>query len=241
MVRGFSLEAIILAGGFGTRLQSVVKDVPKPMADINGKPFLEYLLVFLAKNGCKKVILSVGYKKESIIDFFKDSYLDMQVVYSVEDAPLGTGGAIRKAISLVDKDDVLVLNGDTFFLLDIAKMYEAHKKNGSKITMALKPMVDFDRYGSVSVDGDTIVSFEEKGFKKEGLINAGAYLINRVLFQNLNELCDIFSFEKDFLEKYITTVKPTAFVQSGYFIDIGIPEDYEKAKETLDDYFKNPS
>ena len=109
------MEAIILAGGFGTRLQSVVKDVPKPMADINGRPFLEYILVFLAKNCFTKVILSVGYKKESIINHFGSSFCGMNISYCIEDEPLGTGGAIKKAFDYVDGQNVLVLNGDTFF------------------------------------------------------------------------------------------------------------------------------
>ncbi len=228
-----NIEAIILAGGFGTRLQSVVKDVPKPMADIRGKPFLEYLLMFLAKSGFSKVILSVGYKKEVIMDYFKDFYLGMEIIYSPEESPLGTGGAIKKALMYAIGENVLVLNGDTFFNLDITSFYATHQQNTSSITMALKPMTQFDRYGSVNTSGKTVVSFEEKGFKEKGLINAGAYIIRKSIQKILTEFNDVFSFEKDFLEKNISTIKPVAYIEDAYFIDIGIPEDYNKAQQEL--------
>lgn len=228
-----NIEAIILAGGFGTRLQSIVKDVPKPMADIRGKPFLEYLLLFLAKHGFSKVILSVGYKKEVIIDYFKDSYLGMNIVYVPEDIPLGTGGAIKKALTKSSDENILILNGDTFFDVNIALLYDTHQRNTSNITMALKPMMHFDRYGSVNISNGTIVSFEEKGIKDKGLINAGAYIIRQNIQQMLAKLDTAFSFEKDFLEKHISTLKPTAYIEDAYFIDIGIPEDYKKAQQEL--------
>lgn len=230
------MEAIILVGGLGTRLQSVIKDVPKPMADINGKPFLEYILKFLHKYGYKKIVLSVGYKKESIIEYFGNSYLSMQITYCLEDSPLGTGGAIKKALTYTSSENVLVLNGDTFFNCDLTKMMNAHIKADTCITMALKPMQKFDRYGSVLVDSDSIIMFEEKGYKEIGLINAGIYILSRSIIKSFKENLDIFSFEKDFLEKYIADLKPNAYIEDRYFIDIGIPNDYEKAKKELNDH-----
>ncbi|MDD5052051.1 MAG: nucleotidyltransferase family protein [Sulfuricurvum sp.] len=230
------MEVIILAGGFGTRLQSVIKDIPKAMADINGKPFLWYLLIFLQKWGVTKVIISVGYKQAFIKEYFKNSFLEMEIVYSSEEKPLGTGGAIKKALAYTVEKAVLVLNGDTFFDFSLVELYEKHKSQSSKITLGLKPMQNFDRYGSVEVDDSIITSFEEKKFKKFGLINAGAYLIDNDLFDTFDIDEERFSFEKDFLEKYLHRIKPTAYLCDGYFVDIGVPEDYEKAKKELNDY-----
>jgi D-glycero-alpha-D-manno-heptose 1-phosphate guanylyltransferase len=230
------LEAIILAGGFGTRLQSVVKDIPKPMADIGGKPFLEYLICYLSKCGVDKVILSVGYKKEAIKEYFKDSFEAVKIVYCDEDSPLKTGGAIKKALSFSCDEDVLVVNGDTFFALDIRTFKEAHIASKSLVSLSLKPMMDFDRYGSVVLNGSRVCSFEEKSYRAEGLINGGVYMLNRSTMLLLNDYSDIFSFEKDFLEEKIADINPHGFIDNGYFIDIGIPEDYERAKKELNDY-----
>jgi len=230
------VEAIILAGGMGTRLQSVLKDVPKPMADINGKPFLWYLLVFLQKGGITKVIFSVGYKQVFIKEYFKDSFLGMEIVYSSEEKPLGTGGAIKKALAYTTEKAVMVLNGDTFFNFSIEKLYEIHAKYSSKITLGLKPMQNFDRYGSVEMTDSVVTMFEEKKFKQHGLINAGAYLVDRDLFGIYDVSEEMFSFEKDFLEAYLSDLRPIAYLCDGYFVDIGIPEDYEKAKKEINDY-----
>lgn len=230
------MEAIILAGGLGTRLQSVLKDVPKPMADIHSKPFLWYLLVFLQKGGITKVILSVGYQQTLIKDYFQDYFLGMEIVYSSEEKLLGTGGAIKKALAYTTEKAVMVLNGDTFFNFSIEKLYEIHTKSSSKITLGLKPMQNFDRYGSVEVIDSVVAMFEEKKFKQNGLINAGTYLMNRDLFGIYDVSEEIFSFEKDFLEKYLSDLRPTAYLCDGYFVDIGIPEDYEKAKKEINDY-----
>lgn len=230
------MEAIILAGGLGTRLQSVLKDVPKPMADIHGKPFLWYLLVFLQKGGITKVILSVGYQQTFIKDYFQDSFLGMEIVYSCEEKLLGTGGAIRKALAYTTEKAVMVLNGDTFFNFSIEKLYEIHTKSSSKVTLGLKPMQNFDRYGSVEMTDSVVTMFEEKKFKQHGLINAGAYLMNRDIFGIYDVSKEIFSFEKDFLEEYLSDLRPTAYLCDGYFVDIGIPEDYEKAKKEINDY-----
>ena len=235
------MEAIILAGGFGTRLQSVVKDVPKPMADINGRPFLAYLFDYAISNGVERVVLSVGYKREVIERYFGNSYKGAKIEYCVEDSPLGTGGAIKRALGMCVKRETLVLNGDTFFAVNLPSFVELHNKTTSLVSIALKPMECFDRYGCVALDGDTVVSFEEKKYCDSGLINGGVYLLNRDILPTLNCLPDIFSFEKDFLESKIADIRPYGFIDNGYFIDIGIPEDYERAKEELNDYIQDPS
>jgi D-glycero-alpha-D-manno-heptose 1-phosphate guanylyltransferase len=223
------METIILAGGFGTRLQSVVKDVPKPMAEVNGYPFLKYLFDYLKIYDIKKVILSVGYKQDIIKEYFKNSYLDIEIIYSSEDEPLGTGGAIKRALSFSNSDKVFILNGDTYFKIDLNKMLNRHIELNADITIATKNMQNFDRYGKVQVENNRIIKFEEKKFNKDGLINGGIYVINKDIFNNF-DLKERFSFESDFLQKYINELNIINSTFDEYFIDIGIPEDYKKAQ-----------
>ncbi|EAH5200876.1 D-glycero-D-manno-heptose 1-phosphate guanosyltransferase, partial [Campylobacter upsaliensis] len=175
------MEAIILCGGLGTRLRAVVKDVPKPMASVGGKPFLEFIFEFLKKQGVKSVILAVSYKYEVIQEYFKDSFLGIKIRYSIEKEPLGTGGAIKEALKLCEEEQIFVLNGDSIFEIDLKNL----RLNGAKICLALKKMFDFERYGAVSIDeSGEIVEFKEKSFCKEGLINGGIYLLKRDIFEN---------------------------------------------------------
>lgn len=223
-------EAIVLAGGFGTRLQSVVKDIPKSMAPICDKPFLEYQLLYLKHYGIKKVYLSVGYKKEVIIDHFGDEFQGLKITYITEDEPLGTGGGILKALKETTSDNVLVCNGDTMFELDLLEYYDLFQKNGEKIALALKPMSSYDRYGSVFVNEQKeITGFQEKKKTEKGLISGGVYIMNRkiVLDEHMPEK---FSIEKDFLEKKYTEIKMFGYISDTYFLDIGIPSDYDKAQ-----------
>lgn len=225
---------IILAGGFGSRLQSVVNDRPKAMADINGRPFLQYLLDFLILEGINHCILAVGYKWESIKDYFGDSYRSLKITYSIEESPLGTGGAIIKAMKTVEDDTFYVFNGDTFFAIDLTLFYLSHKQREKQLTIALKAMNNFDRYGAVLTDEEgTVTAFEEKQFKKSGNINGGIYLLNNSLFDGL-PLPEKFSFETEFLSKYYKDIPFNGLVFNDYFIDIGIPEDYERAKHELE-------
>lgn len=227
------MDAIILAGGFGTRLQSIVRDVPKPMADIQGKPFLAYLIEYLARQGFNKVLLSVGYKHEIITTFFKKQYNTTTIEYVIEDTPLGTGGAIRESLRHMPGDVAVVLNGDTFFDVALNDMYSFHRKQNTSLSIAVKPMHNFDRYGSIVLDGNKIITFEEKTFKKFGYINGGIYIINKSVLDSLDQYKGRFSFEADFLAKIVYTFTPSAFISEGYFVDIGIPEDYKKAQIDL--------
>lgn len=216
------MQAIILCGGLGTRLKSVIKDIPKPMAPINDKPFLEFIFEYLKKQGIKEVILAVSHKYEVIQEYFKDEFLGIKIKYSIEKELLGTGGAIKEALKFI-KNEVYVLNGDTFFDIDLSKL----KLNGSKICLALKQMNDFDRYGTVNVNEQGfVISFEEKIFKNQGLINGGIYLLKKDLFDDFS-LMDKFSFE-EFLQENYEKLKARAEIFDDYFIDIGVPEDYEK-------------
>jgi D-glycero-alpha-D-manno-heptose 1-phosphate guanylyltransferase len=226
-------SAIILAGGFGTRLQSVVKDVPKPMADIAGKPFLEYLLRHVSQQGIEKIILCVGYKWESIREYFGDRFQEVSIQYSIEDQPLKTGGAILKAVRSLDDHESFVFNGDTFFDLDLPFFCQLHEHAGGLLSVALKRMNNFDRYGAVRTNSENrILEFEEKRFHEAGNINAGVYLLNRRLFDQ-RSFPEKFSFEKELMERYCREMKFFGFPFDGYFIDIGIPEDYSRAQQEL--------
>lgn len=234
------MEVIILAGGLGTRLRSVVSEVPKCMAPVSGKPFLWYLLKYLTNfEQIDKVILSVGYLRETIfkwIDEVKDEF-PFDFDYAVEEEPLGTGGGIKLALEKASDERVFVLNGDTFFYVDLMQLYEAHMIGKKAITLALKPMRKFERYGSVNMEPitGTILSFNEKQYCEEGLINGGVYVISKSapIFEGLGEK---FSFETAVLEPQCSRHELLGVVQEGYFIDIGIPEDYKKAQNELNNY-----
>ncbi|MCE7321242.1 nucleotidyltransferase family protein [Campylobacter coli] len=220
------MQAIVLAGGLGTRLRSVVQDLPKPMAPINGKPFLAFVVEYLKKQGITEIILSVSYKYELIQEYFKDEFHGMKIHYNIEKELLGTGGAIKDALKFI-QNQAYVLNGDTIFDIDLKKL----ALNDSKICIALKQMQNFDRYGTVNVDNQGIVtSFEEKVFKKRGLINGGIYLLKKDIFDNF-DLEKKFSFEK-FLQENFELLKIQTQIFNDYFIDIGVPQDYKLFKKT---------
>lgn len=223
------MEAIVLAGGLGTRLRSVVVDLPKPMAPIGDKPFLEYILKYLQKNGITRAILSVGYKWETIKEYFGDKFENIELVYSVEDEPLGTGGAIKKAMNQVKNSQVYIINGDTFFDVDLKSL---DLKDKSKLILSLKHMTDFDRYGCVEKDENNLVTaFTEKGYRESGNINGGIYLASKDIFSEY-DLDEKFSFE-EFMQENFKQLKINSAIFDNYFIDIGIPEDYEKAQVDL--------
>ena len=227
-------ECIILAGGLGTRLQSIVNDRPKPMASVDNKPFIEWLLDWLIGQGINHVTLAVGYKSEMIMDYFGQSYRSCKISYAVEDVPLGTGGAITNALPLTTHEHVVVLNGDSVFLTDIQAQFEFHLAKEADVTLGLKPMRDFDRFGSVSFDevSGKISAFHEKTFCAKGYINAGVYIFNRHAFDNLG-LADKFSVETEFFEPYTSSLRFFGFVNDGFFLDIGTPDDYFRANEEL--------
>lgn len=224
------MNIVILAGGFGTRLQSVVRDVPKPMADIDGTPFLELLMRELCFLDPARFVLCVSYKKEIIQNYFKDNFLGIPVRYSVEQEPLGTGGAIKQAFDLYNLDNALVLNGDSYIAADYSHFWSQNKNE--KLAVMLKQVDNANRYGRVDVHDGHIIDYHEKqDVAQPGLINAGIYKINRDLFDK--KLPQKFSFEKDILEPIIPQIKPTYMVADDYFIDIGLPESYAVAQHEL--------
>lgn len=225
------MEAIILAGGFGTRLRHVVSDVPKPMAPMNdmGKPFLSVLLKKLAEEGMTHIVLSTGYMSEIIERYFGKDYAGIHIDYSVEKTPLLTGGAVKLALSKCQDDIIFVLNGDTYFDVNLTLMKAFHNEQNADFTVAIKEMHDFNRYGTVEVQDNRITSFREKRYCRNGWINGGIYCLKRSLLADFP--MTRFSLEKDFMEKKLTEMKLMAFSSDGYFIDIGIPEDYALAKK----------
>jgi D-glycero-alpha-D-manno-heptose 1-phosphate guanylyltransferase len=221
-------EAIILAGGMGTRLQSVVTDVPKPMAPVLGKPFLEHLITYLGRFDISRVLLSVGHKRQVIQDHFgsrfQTSHADIEIAYVVEEEPLGTGGAIKKAFDSVRSSNLLILNGDTFLAIDYDHFFRTHQE---KLSIAIKWETLPLRFGTCLLEGHCITAFAH-GTPEPGFINAGSYIASRDIFDDV-ELSEHFSFEQDFLQPRINTLRPRAYPCDGPFIDIGVPESYTAA------------
>ena len=226
-------EAIVLAGGLGTRLRSVVSDLPKPMASVAGRPFLCYLLEFLETQGIGRVILSVGYRHETISSFFSRQYGAILIDYAVEEEPLGTGGGIVHALEFAQEPFIFVLNGDTFLRLDYRAMARMIDNPGNlELAIALRKVPDAERYGSAVLSDNRIQRFSASGVDGSGLINAGVYLMARDLFQRY-PVTGRFSFETDFLQKRAAEINPLAFVSDAPFIDIGVPESFEESQTLL--------
>jgi len=227
------LKAIVLAGGLGTRLASVTSDIPKPMAPIGSRPFLEYLLDYLVEQGTEQAVLAVSHKWEVIRRHFGDTYRGMLLSYSVEEVPLGTGGAIRQALESITDDEVVVLNGDTLFRVDLKGMVNIHRSGGARLSIALKQVADSGRFGRVEVSADGVVTnFLEKSTGGPGWINGGIYMLHRRVFADF-PMPARFSFELDLVEPNIGRIQPRAFQSDAYFIDMGVPEDYERAQREI--------
>lgn len=223
-------EAIILAGGLGTRLAKTVSDRQKVMAPVGGRPFLAYVLKYLKTCGFSKVILAVSYHSEQIKEYFGDAFCGMEILYSVETKPLGTGGAIKKALEKVTEENIAVMNGDTFFQVDFDSLYSLQKEKDADIVLAAKKMPDCTRHSTLIIGEDgKILEFSEKKPNKKGYINGGVYVINKRIFDNIPDIK--FSFEKKILEK--SEDKLYALRCDGYFIDMGIPEAYFRANTEI--------
>ena len=226
------MTAIILAGGFGTRLDGVIKNLPKPMAPINKKPFLSYILDQLDSYGFNLVIISVYYKSNFIIDTYGNRYKKLNIEYSIDEEPLGTGGAIKNALKYIKNKNVFIINGDTFFDVNFFELINIHRKNKNDVTIGLKRMKNFDRYGFVKISQKgQIISFQEKEFQSEGLIDGGIYVIKKKLFKN-EEKMSPFSFT-DYIKTNLSFLKVGSKKYETQFIDIGTPEDLKKANKIL--------
>tara|TARA_Y100000022_G_C13198405_1_gene351508 strand:- start:282 stop:977 length:696 start_codon:yes stop_codon:yes gene_type:complete len=224
------MQAIILAGGLGTRLSTKLNGLPKPMVPIGESPFISLLLDKIINGGVKSVVLSVGYRYEKIKYYFGNAYRSVPIQYSIENKPLGTGGAIKKALQCVTGDSILVFNGDSYFDLDLNEFLKFHEVRNSSITIGIKKMKNADRYGTVLLDNDyRVIKFKEKNKTKNSYINCGVYALKKNLFDDFGSLKQKFSFEKDFLEKK-DNISIYGFPSVGNFIDIGTPKDLSRAK-----------
>lgn len=231
------MECIVLAGGLGTRLRSVIGAVPKCMAPVTGKPFLHYLFNYLASQKITHVTLSLGHAHEVVLEWLNDHEYPFAIDWVIEREALGTGGGIQLAMEKCKADDVFVFNGDTMFTADLTAMQIVHSLAGAETTLALKAMKNFDRYGTVQINqSQVITSFEEKTPKATGDINGGIYLISRNAFLK-RELPEKFSFEKDYLERFVSEQKFHAYLSEGYFLDIGVPDDYQQAQQDFPSLF----
>ena len=226
-------EAIVLAGGLGTRLKEVLPGIPKCMAPVNGKPFLTYVLDYLLRQNISKVILSVGYLKDHIINYFGENYKLLKLEYAIENEPLGTGGAIKLSFGFCKQDEAFVMNGDTCFFPALKAMENLHFWETADITIAVKQMNDTARYGLVLTDeSGRIKDFREKEPSSgAGLINGGIYLINRKIVDVFPH--QKFSLENDIFKTSCSEFKMLAFQSDGFFLDMGIPEDYVKAQTMI--------
>ncbi len=224
------MQAAILAGGFGTRLRKAIGGMPKSMAPIAGRPFLEHQLLHLKANGFTEAVLLVGYLSDMIVDHFGDgSSLGLKVIYSKEDRPLGTGGALKNAEHLLE-DSFLLLNGDTFLDADYRDLVRFHFDKAAIATIALVDAGDKSRYGSVALRKDGgIEAFSEKKEAGPGLINGGVYVVNKDILSFIPPGRQV-SLEGEVIPKLVGAGKPVfGLVIEGYFVDIGTPESYRSA------------
>jgi D-glycero-alpha-D-manno-heptose 1-phosphate guanylyltransferase len=224
------MEAVILAGGLGTRIREVVPDLPKVMAPVAGRPFLELLLQMLARKGFTRVVLSVGYLSKVIVDHFGSTFAGLELTYEIEESPLGTGGAMVAALARCWEDHVFVLNGDTFVDLEVEALLAMWRTDPAPLIIA-REVVDVARFGALEIEGARVLRILEKSASGPGLINAGCYLVPRNLFGTTTPTA--FSFERDFLPRELAARTFHHFVTRGLFIDIGVPADYARAQDYL--------
>ncbi len=230
------LEAIILAGGLGTRLKDTVPDVPKPLAPIQGRPFLEHQMDYWIKQGVSRFVLSVGYKREKIIEHFGSNYKGCEISYAQEVDPLGTGGGLLLAVDCLKYDQkFLVLNGDTFFDVEYKTLLEFHKNRESELTVALFEIQGNDRYMGVQINNDGFIESIKSIPGSSQLGNGGVYLMEHKLLENLPwRSGDKLSLEDDLFKLFIKKNKKISGMLSlGRFIDIGIPNDYFRADQVI--------
>lgn len=227
------MQALILAGGLGTRLRNTIGDVPKVMVPIGGKPFLSYLIDQLREQGFVQLCIAVGYQSRVITRYFKDGKdFGVNIIYSIEDKLLGTGGAIKKATRKLS-DEFLVVNGDTYLDIDFCQLTRFHAEKNSLITMALTESKDTNRFGIVELGhGNKITAFKEKSSSAgPSLINAGIYVVNKIVFGDVPPNRHL-SFEKEILPSYVN--KNFFGLKIGtYFIDIGTPSSYRLVKDGI--------
>jgi len=232
------MQTLILAGGRGKRMRPLTDRIPKVLLPVAGKPFLFHLINFLKNQGIKEFILAVGYKAQKIKNFFGNGKkFGVKIIYSEEKIPLDTAGAIKNAANLIKDKNILVLNGDSFIDIDIKKMLKFHKRKRLPITIAVFKIKNPGRYGQVLINKkNTIIKFEEKNkIANENFINGGAYIFQTKILKDFPKNKKI-SLERDIFPRFVGKI--AAFKTKGYFIDIGIPQDYKKIKKDFKKYGK---
>jgi D-glycero-alpha-D-manno-heptose 1-phosphate guanylyltransferase len=231
------MEAIILAGGIGSRLRSIIKDVPKPMALVDGKPFLEMILDNLNHTGFTKVILSVGYLSDVIVNYFGDNYKKIKIEYAVENERLGTGGAIKYALQFCSDEYAFVFNGDTFLNIDVNAVIDLKSIEHLPVIVS-RHVDDVSRYGALAISGNKLTGYREKLDLGPGVINAGCYYLPTNIMNSFTNL-KVFSFEKYAIPEIIQNPGFVVYKHDGLFIDIGIPEDLFLASTALKNHSSN--
>lgn len=223
--------AVVLAGGLGTRLRSVVNDRPKVLATVRGRPFLTFVLDQIHDVGCRNIIISIGYLGDQIARAVGDTYRGMKIDYAHEEVPLGTGGALQCAARQAATDDVLVFNGDSYAAIDLNEFVSWRDDAGFANGIATLRVQNCDRFGTVEADerGAILRFFEKTGRPEPGIINSGIYLLRRDALANL-DLATPFSLERDVFPTWIST----SFGARAFdcpFVDIGTPESFASADE----------
>lgn len=224
-------SAILLAGGRGTRLGTLTVATPKPLLDVAGRPFVFFLLDYLKAGGIGRIVISTGYLAEQFEEKIGKVYRGMHVDYVVEKEPLGTGGAIMRSLRTLE-ETAFVLNADTLFRISLSQMNDMHESMGADITIAVRQVPDLSRYGGVMMQGSRVVSFAEKGAPGPGLINGGIYLLGPGAFSNYTGE-SAFSFEEAFLPNVMFGRRVFGYEDPAYFIDMGVPEDLNRADREL--------
>lgn len=236
------MQAVLLAGGLGTRLKSVVSDRPKPMALIGDKPFMEYVVHELSRHGITDIIFAVGYKGSMVEEYFgdgsrfqaEDGSGPLRIRYAYEEELLGTAGAIKNAGRLVEEDVFFVLNADTFYQIDYGRLVKLQQERNLSMALVLREVPDVSRYGQAVLEEGRLTGFNEKTEeKKPGTINGGIYLMRRELLAEIP--AGKVSLENEMIPRWLKEGKALGgIVNDGYFIDIGIPDDYFKFIEDVE-------
>ncbi|MDX2112115.1 MAG: sugar phosphate nucleotidyltransferase [Alphaproteobacteria bacterium] len=249
------MQAIILAGGFGTRLKSVTGDIIKPMAPIAGRPFLAWLLDYMAEQGVREVLLCLHHKAEQVTQHFGSAYGGMTLRYLIEERALGTGGALMQAMKMLKPTQpVFAMNGDSLVRLNYRQMLMQHLASGRNITLATAPMPDCRRYSQLHIRDELVHGYELYGDEMAGDISVGFYVLSPDIFSDMYDdqtetiayktrqgfAESSLSFERDFLAPNVPHLLPAAFSQVDYFIDIGVPQDYARAQLEVPNLLRQP-
>jgi D-glycero-alpha-D-manno-heptose 1-phosphate guanylyltransferase len=226
------MKAIVLCGGLGTRLGSLTVDTPKPLIDVAGKPFLSHVLERLQVSGVSDVCLAVGFQWQKLETAFGQSFNGQSLSYSIEDQPLGTGGAVRQALIKMGWSEAFVVNGDTLVDVDLRSLQTLAENKFTDLVITLKHINEAGRFGKVTLQPDgRVASFEEKGQSGAGLINAGLYFVRAGALRFT--LKDSFSLEQDVMVAHVSDLAIYGHITQGYFIDMGVPEDLARARAEL--------